>query len=184
MSKTDHFGSSPAVQINPAANVVCSDTRPSSPLDWAQWHVDVGFKVFPCNAATKAPLVTGWQKNACNDPDQIEKWWNRWPEAMIGVATGKINKIVVLDVDVKNDVDGFQTIDTKGFFMSPGYSVDTPSGGAHFYFRLPATAKSALRSSVSKVGSGLDVRGEGGYVIGAGSVNAQGGRYILCSGAY
>jgi hypothetical protein len=57
-----------------------------------------GRKVFPCDPASKKPLTKHGFKDASSDPQQIKKWWKRWPYAMIGTPTG--NGFFVLDIDL------------------------------------------------------------------------------------
>lgn len=79
------------------------------------------------------------------------------PNALIGLPTGAITGIAVLDIDVKNGKDGFAAVPGwRG--MSPLRS-HTASGGAHLFFR----ADQPIRCATGR--DGVDVRGEGGYVI-------------------
>lgn len=87
-----------------------------------------GWKVFPINPNTKKPVFAGWQGKACSEPRQIEKSFAPYPTAGIGVPTGPINGITVIDIDVKNGVDGFKTIDRLGLQLWTGMVATTPSG--------------------------------------------------------
>jgi hypothetical protein len=75
-----------------------------------------GWPVFPCHPETKQPLVkgdrdaggslipnSGGVKKASIDPDQIREWWTRWPNAMIGLPTGKAIGAFVVDIDAGED---------------------------------------------------------------------------------
>ena len=61
--------------------------------------------IFPING--KKPLTKHGYKDASKDPAQIEAWWNRWPNANIGLPTGETNGILVIDVDILSagDID-------------------------------------------------------------------------------
>ncbi|MDA8348208.1 MAG: bifunctional DNA primase/polymerase, partial [Pseudomonadota bacterium] len=59
---------------------------------------EYGLPVFPCRP-DKRPYTEHGFKDATTNLDMIEEWWNRWPEALIGVPTGKASGLVVLDVD-------------------------------------------------------------------------------------
>jgi len=59
-----------------------------------------GVPVFPCEASAKRPLTRNGHWDATTDPRVIERWWKRWPSANVGVPTGKMSGVVVLDVDV------------------------------------------------------------------------------------
>lgn len=128
-------------------------------LEWAAQ----GYAVFPCinrpgNDLHKAPLTgRGGFHNATTDKAQIEAWWRTHPDALIGVPTGTSTGIAVLDLDKKNDKDGYAAV--PGWEKLSPAIVRTGSGGAHLYFRADAP----IRNSVGK--NGVDVRGDGGYVI-------------------
>jgi archaellum biogenesis ATPase FlaH len=129
-----------------------------------------GFEVFPARQ-DKKPLVR-WKEESSTDPDRIGEWWARWPDAMPALPTGERNGISVLDLDRKNGKDGFAELRRIG--LDPEelgtVQVATPSGGRHIYFQhLPG-----LKNSAGQIGSGIDVRGEGGYVIAPGAVNGSG----------
>jgi hypothetical protein len=81
------------------------------------------------------------------------------------VPTGKASGFVALDIDIKDDLaNGFDSLDFLGHSVMPNTpAVHTASGGVHFYFAI--SAKRELRNSAGLLGPGLDVRGEGGYVI-------------------
>lgn len=145
-------------------------------LQFAHHYVKHGLPVFPCGI-DKRPLVQGGFKAASKDPDQISKWWTTYLGAMIGIPTGQASGLVVIDVDVKNGVDGFESL--KQLESLPKtLMVKTPSGGAHLYFNHDPDRP--LRNSISQLGPGLDVRGDGGYIIAAGSVGSSGSYEVTC----
>jgi hypothetical protein len=112
--------------------------------------------VFPCKVADKAPLTTSGFKDASQDPERIKRWWQRWPDALIGVPTGK--KFVVVDVDLQHREaqDWYARANIPATRMHA-----TRSGGRHFLF-LP---NDAVRCSESKIWRHVDTRGDGGYII-------------------
>jgi Bifunctional DNA primase/polymerase, N-terminal len=92
----------------------------------------------------------------------------RWPSALIGVPVGRSRGFVVLDVDVKDDAYGFDTLAELGFaILSNTPMVHTASGGLHLYFATPdgPEVRNTAGGRGSGIGAGLDWRGEGGYVI-------------------
>jgi putative DNA primase/helicase len=124
-----------------------------------------GKPVFPCGP-DKSPRVHGGFKAASRDFNTIDKWFKR-PNALIGLRTGKASGLLVVDIDVKNGVNGFETLAALEVQYGPlpeTLTVETPSGGEHRYFLMPET-EPPIRNSAGKLGPGLDVRGEGGYVI-------------------
>jgi Bifunctional DNA primase/polymerase, N-terminal len=138
-------------------------------LEYAEKY---GWPVFPCNwrpgTKFKRPLVDDWDEVATVDPEQIERWWTRWPRALIGMPTGRPNTFVVLDVDVKDPrAYGLDTLDELGFaILPPTRMVHTSSGGLHLHFdqgehKIHNTQGQRGRG----IGPGLDWRGEGGYAI-------------------
>lgn len=132
--------------------------------------------VFPCHPDKKSPLVANGFKAATTDIDTVEKWWKEFPSAMVGLPTGDVTDIFVLDIDERDDYSGSQTLaeleQTHGK-LPETYTVFTPSGGKHMYFKNV----NDLKSSVSIVGKGLDIRANGGYVIAAGSFTSSGTDY-------
>jgi hypothetical protein len=74
-----------------------------------------GFKVFPCNPATKAPMgKLKWKSIATVDLDQISKWWSRWPDAMPGLPTGSANGLSVVDLDIHDGCPSAEFLGPKG----------------------------------------------------------------------
>jgi len=159
-------------------------------LDAVQFPIDsaaialarAGFRVFPLLPGEKRPAITRGVKDATGDLDRVRQWWSRgaWN---IGIATG--SRLVVIDCDagkpwpysdsqapagVTNGADMLvalaQTHDAigDGSWMFDTMSVRTPSGGMHFYYELPPGV--TVRNSAGKVAPWIDVRGEGGYVVG------------------
>jgi hypothetical protein len=132
--------------------------------------------VFPCNPADKKPLTANGFKAASINPGQIRAWWQQHPNAMIGVPTGKASGFWVLDIDVKPKKDGSASLarlESVNGALPPTLSGATPSQGVHYYFKHD----DVVRNSGSKLGIGIDVRGEGGYVIAPGSVRDDGCYY-------
>jgi hypothetical protein len=128
-----------------------------------------GWPVFPCMPGGKAPVVENGVKDASTDPEQVTKWWKRWPSANIGLATGGYGP-GVLDFD--NDKpglmpvsEGYDILKTAGLLAGAGPIVRTRSGGWHLYF-LGGTHGNAAYIG----GYPIDYRGIGGYVITAPSV--------------
>lgn len=92
-----------------------------------------------------------------------------------GLVTGAKSGVFVLDVDVSKGKDGFAELDKLGP-LPPTYTVDTPTGGRHFYFAHPGRR---VLTSGCALGPGLDIRGDGGFVVGPGSRHANGGTYLV-----
>lgn len=152
-----------------------------------------GFAVFPiftiedgrcscgqdrCSSPGKHPigsLVPQGVLNADTDPQVIREWWSLYPDANIGIATGDASGVVVLDIDEEHG--GGQTLATleERFGQLPNtWCVLTGGGGYHFYYRMPSLD---IRNSAGSIGPGIDVRGNGGYVVAPPSVHISGTPY-------
>ena len=68
-----------------------------------------GWKVFPAKPTDKSPYINGWKHRATADAKKIEQLFEPFPDAIIGLPTGPINGLTVLDLDLKNGVDGVQS---------------------------------------------------------------------------
>ena len=137
----------------------------------------VGCPVFPCNPQTKAALVK-WKEEAATDPDKIKRQWKRFPNAIPALVTGSASGFVVVDLDVKNGKDGVTAYRELGLDPNDaGAVVRTASGGRHLYFDY----RDGVRNAVDKLAPGIDIRGEGGYVIAPGA-DGDVGTYELLSG--
>lgn len=113
----------------------------------------------------KQPRVSWkqYQREAA-DAEQVMEWWRKWPYANIGIVTGI--DLVVVDADDQAASDFMQT---SGKISRTPWRVRT-SRGMHFYFQ--ANNAIAIKNSASE--AKLDIRGIGGYVVGPGSVYADG----------
>ncbi|MTI42032.1 bifunctional DNA primase/polymerase-like protein [Roseibium hamelinense] len=125
-------------------------------------YADQGKHVFPCRP-NKRPFTVNGFKAATAEASQIKAWWAQFPQALIGIATGTISDLIVLDVDMKNG-NGFLELERLGLghWLLAGRHVNTPSGGAHIWFEQ---ADQTTRNSAGKIAPNVDVRGDGGYVI-------------------
>jgi bifunctional DNA primase/polymerase-like protein len=147
----------------------------SAALEYAQ-----RFPVFPCSPLDKKPLTPNGFKDATKDEAQIRAWWQRWPNAMIGVPTGPRSDLwlVDLDVDPTKKIDGKATLEqliAQHGPIPPTLTSITPRGGGHLFFAWDGSVD--IRNSAGKIGPGIDVRGNGGYAILPPSRSANGGQY-------
>jgi hypothetical protein len=128
-----------------------------------------------CKSEGKHPRLKHGLLQASKDPDQIKAWWDQWPDANVGIATGPVSGIVVLDVDAAKGAFSsellFDGVDAT-VFTTP--KVKT-GAGLHFYYKYPETE--TVRNSASKLAKFIDVRGEGGYVVAPPSVHVSGKKY-------
>lgn len=138
-----------------------------------------GWRVFPVDPVDgKRPKIAKWQEKATTNPEQIRTWWQAWPNANIGIATGERSGIWVLDVDVKDDKPGHESLSdlesTHGELPATMHAI-TGSGGSHYYFRCPEGTK--VKNSADSIAPGLDVRGSGGFIVAPPSVHSCGRYY-------
>jgi len=119
--------------------------------------------IFPCKA-DKTPYTQHGHLDATTDPRRINAWWNRYPNANPATPTGERSGFFVLDVDLEAwGAGSLEALETAHGELPTTYTVKTGGGGLHYYFRLPE--RTEIRNSAGKLGLGLDVRGEGGYVL-------------------
>lgn len=162
-----------------------------TPLDHALDYAGRGWKVFPCNPSpergvSKRPLIDHGFKAASRDEAQIRAWWTQWPDALIGVPMGRENGVWAIDPDVAKepgDADGLKAWQTIARQHPPirTHTHLTPSGGKHLLFRWredrPVT--NTERGLRARGIHGINVRGEGGYVIAVGSRLTDGRSYEI-----
>ena len=137
--------------------------------EYINHYINEGRKFFPCRVNGKQPITNHGYFDASSNPDQIRTWWESYPDANIGLVTGKEANLVVIDVDVKNDVDGMESLEHLqiecGDFDT--LMVSTPSGGRHYYFKYPQGNDNI--KSMAGLRPGIDIRSNGGYIIAPGS---------------
>lgn len=128
-----------------------------------------------CHSIGKHPRVQRGLHDATTDLAQIRAWWRRWPDANIGLVTGARSNLVVLDVDyMPGGATSLRHLTKQaGQKLPDGLAVITGTG-AHFYFAHPGTT---IANSAGRLGPGLDIRGDGGYVIAPPSRHSTGLEY-------
>lgn len=134
-------------------------------LDYA---VRYGWAVFPLQPKSKKPLTLHGFKDASTNPDQIREWWMATPNANIGIATGAVSGIVVVDFD---DAEAWST------FVAEYGAQATPCSltghGRHLLFEHPGET---VRNSVRKLSPNTDIRGDGGYIVAPPSIHPETGQ--------
>jgi len=128
-----------------------------------------GRKIFPCKPNRKRPLTPRGYKDASSDVGVIETWWSNHPDANIGLCTGKDANLIVVDIDVKSNAGGMESLQKleAEFGKLDTLVATTPSGGLHYYFAFPQEAKT-IKCMVA-LRKGIDIRADGGYVVAPGS---------------
>lgn len=142
--------------------------EPLQKVDHALALAEAGFRVFPLSPNSKKPLKDfAWKESATVIPSQIRDWWAENADYNVGVATG--NGILVIDADTKGGTPGLATLDLMDtvYELPTSFRVDTPSGGQHVYVRTKSPHQNRVRLQKFE---GIDLRSDGGYVVGPGSV--------------
>jgi hypothetical protein len=171
-----------------------ADTRPAAREAVALYCAALGWPVVPLHSITaggrctcgnpdcpspgKHPLTPHGYKDASRDPAVIHGWFAKWSDANYGIVTGRQSRLLVIDVDGEAGKRALALLEAQlGIVLEP--CVFTPRG-LHVYLRL-APDGPAIPCSAGKLGEGIDVRGDGGYVVGPGSQHAT-GLYELAPG--
>ena len=143
-----------------------------------------GLSVFPCQsggAKAKQPMpFLKWRDVSTTNEAQIAKWWQKWPDAAVGLDLAK-SGLVVIDADRHGEEDGVEAfgrlMSEHGFDPDSAPLVATPNEGNHHFFRQPPGHE--LGNGRGNLPRGVDVRGFGGYVVAPGTVMADGRQYEL-----
>ena len=148
-----------------------------------------GWCIFPCSPHDKSPLVAKWKEAASNHEPDVRKMFAPFPTAMIGVAAGAKSGVWCLDPDAptdKNLVDGreqWKILQSDCGAAPPTHTHLTPGGGQHLIFAWRGDRAPITNREGALKGKHINVRGEGGYFIAAGSVNTDGVAYAMADTA-
>jgi hypothetical protein len=132
-----------------------------------------GFHIFPCRPRDKRPATANGLKDASADPDVIRAWWQQQPDNNIAIATGAASGIFVIDVDGLDAEAALRQLEAEHGALPATVEAIT-ARGRHIYFRWP---QEPVRNSAGKIGTHIDVRGDGGYVLCPPSIHPSGRRY-------
>ena len=117
------------------------------------------YPVFPCDVK-KRPVCQGGFKSATQDPDEIERLFSLPGAALIGMPTGEVSGVSVIDIDVRDGKQGKDWVKDNAELLGITKVSETQSGGWHYYYRH----SDGIRNRAGIDGC-VDVRGDGGYVI-------------------
>lgn len=161
-------------------------------LDAALSYAELGFKVFPlhtpdplgscschrdCGNVGKHPRTMNGLSDATTDEQQIRKWWGMWPDANIAIATGAASGFIVLDIDPRHGgTDSITALQQQYGQFAEKVWANTGGGGWHLLFAHPGQRIGNIQNS-SRLGAGIDVRGDGGYIVACPSLHASGNQY-------
>lgn len=146
--------------------------------EWALKYGRMGLAIFPLRARNKTPATKNGSKDATTDQKQIAAWWSKWPDANIGIATGSVSGglvVIDLDRDEEKGCDGYEVLreweKQHGQLPETCQSI-TGRGGYHLLYRDTAEHRNA-----QALYEGVDIRGEGGYIVAPPSVHPNGRHY-------
>lgn len=136
-------------------------------LEAALEYLARGWSVLPCEPAGKQPLLESWSplQRAPATEEQIRRWWGEEPDANVAVVTGAVSGVVVVDVD--GEVEAVRD-------LPPTLTVRTRRG-RHHYYRHPGSG--VVVPNRVRIRPGVDVRGDGGYVLAPPSLHPDGAVY-------
>lgn len=143
--------------------------------------------IFPLSPGAKIPIQGGHGvSEATADANKVVVWWKETPTANIGIACGEINGFIVLDIDRghADDIDGADSL--RELEQTMGELPDTvealtPNGGRHLFFKYPSGQNIRNKTGIAP---GIDVRANGGYVVGVPSVLTNGKGYKWEAASY
>jgi Bifunctional DNA primase/polymerase, N-terminal/MarR family len=136
-------------------------------------YAEASLPVLPLRG--KVPRNNNGLTGASTDAEVVREWWTRWPDANIGIRTGAESGLLVLDVDVQHGGSGtLKELEARHGKLPETAQVLTGGGGRHYLFSHPGRE---VRNSAGKLGHGLDVRGDGGYIVAPPSVHESGRAY-------
>ena len=130
-------------------------------------------RVFPCLPRDKRPACANGVKDATADAQVIQQWWQARPDCNVAVATGTVSGIFAVDIDGADGELELRRLESEHGALPATVEVIT-GDGRHLYFKMPAVP---VRNSAGKVATGIDVRGDGGYIIAPPSVHPSGRQY-------
>jgi hypothetical protein len=160
------------------------DRDPENPCLAAalSYATERGWDIFPAPPGEKKSYKSAKHSNGAKwgktrNPEQIRKDFRKWPDANIGIPTGKDNGFWVLEADTLkgHNVDGIASLrrlEEKHGPLPKTLMAESPSGSLHYYFNWPKGVE--IKNSASSIAPGIDVKGEGGMVIAPPSVRDDG----------
>ncbi|MBM4056311.1 MAG: bifunctional DNA primase/polymerase [Planctomycetes bacterium] len=146
-------------------------------IESALKYLREGVSVIPMSPENKRPLVawSEFQKRLPTEGEIVDMF-EKNPRAMIGLVTGKISNIFVVDCDSESATKKIQE-QLPDSYVCP--VAQTPRGGNHFYFQYPSDKNIPTRAAIF---DHCDIRGQGGCIVCPPSINSKGGKYAWLGG--
>lgn len=150
-------------------------TRDDGTLAAALDYARRGWRVLPITPGKKHPPIPAWQDAATTDAEMITSWFTGLYRGHgVGIATGAASGIWVLDVD---DFDALRDLERRHAELPETLTSITGSGGYHLIFAWPGDGRVIRNNAGTRLGAGLDVRGDGGQIVAPPSVHPNGQAY-------
>jgi hypothetical protein len=131
-----------------------------------------------CTSKGKHPIPFNGLKSATHDIGQIREWWQKYPQANIGLVAGKSSGFIIVDIDPRNGGDeSIKTLEKTYGQFPPTKEVLTGGGGQHLYFRYPQHRTISCKAGKTEPFLGIDIKSDGGYVLAPPSLHLSGKRY-------
>jgi len=147
----------------------------ADPLAAALDYAARGLRVLPILPGAKRPPMAAWQDAATTDPDTITSWFTGlYRDHGVGIATGPASGVWALDVD---DYEAYRALEQANEPLPDTLTNLTGSGGMHFLYRYPTDGRTVRNNAGTRLGAGLDVRGDGGQIVAPPTVHPNGKRY-------
>lgn len=172
--------------------LIMSKTEPNQKLKNALEYHQLGWSVIPshyinkngectcqdenCDSPGKHPMIK-WKQYEKRIPtvEEIKTWWNKWPYANIGIITGAVSGIIVLDVD---GPEGEETLKNRELNPTPTVISNTGGGGWHYIYKHPGfECRNFAQNTGETILPKVDFRGDGGFIVAPPSVHQSGTLY-------
>ncbi|MBA7562413.1 hypothetical protein ES708_04065 [subsurface metagenome] len=169
-----------------------TEKKRTSLSKWALMYARKGLAVLPlhypvngvcsckkdkCRSIGKHPIAKHGVNDATTDEDTIRIWWSKWPNANIGIATGKKSKLIVIDIDPRHGGnESFQELEEKYGVLPNTTRVQTGGNGTHLLFRYPESLEK-VKSRPLQGFPGVDLVADGAYIVTVPSRHASGKYY-------
>jgi hypothetical protein len=143
----------------------------AAPVNFALYFAEYGLRVLPIPARSKRPIIKDWPNAATTDPDVICGWFEQDAGGNYGIATAGL---VAVDIDPRHG--GHLWLEDNEHRLPETYRFRTGGGGLHLVYKAPEGQSIGNRANIAP---GIDIRGNGGQIIGPGSIHPRGGRYTI-----
>lgn len=134
-----------------------------------------GWSVIPIRERAKRPAVP-WKiyQSKCVSEETLHEWFRRSPDCNVGIVTGALSRLVVLDVDPRHGgKESLRKLEREHGSLPDTVESITGGGGRHLYFSHPG----GVVRNRTNIEPGIDLRGDGGCIVAPPSVHPSGKRY-------